>query len=113
MLAAAELVKDTSIDRVGFSQLSRHLGEEARPSGVYHRDGDTHLVSQSDQPALAASGGFAEEVDALMLDQEFKEPAEAGLGVGYLCGQTLDGAVEVDVALGDIGSEVDDCSVHG
>ncbi len=97
--------EDGRINVIGLGPLAGGAREMADSGGVQNTDGHIAFMQCSDNVAFVTTGGFADDVDAGLGSQEFKQAAMTGGGVGQVVDTT--GGVKLQVQLGNIQARVD------
>lgn len=70
------------IEVIGLGPLAGGAGEVPDPSGIQDADGHTRFMPRRDDRPFVTAGGFTDDVNAGLSDQEFPPPAMAGGGGG-------------------------------
>ena len=90
---------------IGLGPLAGGAGEVTDAGGVQDADGHAGCMQRRDDFAFVTAGGFADDVNARLGGQEFKQPAMTGGGVGQVVNPT--GEVKLQVKLGNVQARID------
>ena len=97
--------EDGGINVIGLGALAGGAGEVADAGGIQNTDRHFGFMQGGDHVAFVTAGGFADDMDAGLGNQEFKQAAMTDGSVGQVV--DLTGEVELQVQLGNVQARVD------